>query len=58
MIDANSALQVDLTMTMAEKQQEVTVAESAAEVQLETVTTQMGDVVTSNKMEAVALNGA
>ena len=57
MIDANSALQVDLTMTMAEKQQEVTVAESAAEVQLETVTTQMGDVVTSNKMEAVALNG-
>ena len=56
-IDANSALQVDMTMTMAEKQQEVTVAESAAEVQLETVTTQMGDVVTSNKMEAVALNG-
>lgn len=56
-IDANSALQVDMTMTMAEKQQEVTVAESAAEVQLETVTTQMGDVVTGNKMEAVALNG-
>ena len=53
-IDANSALQVDITMTMAEKQQELTVSESAGEVQLETVTTQMGEVVTGSKMTAVA----
>jgi hypothetical protein len=56
-IDADSALQIDLTMTMAEKVEEVTVAESGTEVQLDTVSTQMGDVVDSNKMTAVALNG-
>src|SRR5579863_3606171 len=56
-IDADSALQVDLTMTMAEKVEELTVAESAAEVQLETVSTQMGDVVTGSKMTAVGLVG-
>jgi hypothetical protein len=56
-IDADSALQIDLALTMAEKEQEVNVAESADEVQLETVSTQMGDVVTGGKMTAVALNG-
>ncbi len=56
-IDADSALQVDLTMSMAERVQEVDVSDTASEVQLETVSTQMGDVVTGNKMEAVALNG-
>jgi hypothetical protein len=56
-IDADTALQVDLTMTMAEKQQELTVSESAGEVQLETVSTQMGEVVTGSKMTAVLLNG-
>lgn len=56
-IDADSALQVDLTMSMAEKVQELTVAESAGEVQLETVSTQMGDVVTGSKMTALGLNG-
>src|ERR1019366_1955373 len=56
-IDANSALQADLTMTMAEKQEEVTVSDSAGQVQVETVSTQMGDVVTGSKMTAVALNG-
>jgi Carboxypeptidase regulatory-like domain len=56
-IDADSALQVDFTMTMAEKVEELTVAESAGEVQLETVSTQMGGVVTGNKMTAVGLVG-
>ena len=40
-----------------EGQQELTVSDSAGEVQLETVSTQMGDVVTGKKMTAVALNG-
>ena len=44
-------------MAVAEKVEEVTVTESAGEVQLETVSTQMGDVVTGTKMTAVALNG-
>ena len=56
-IDANSALQVDLTLAMADKVDQVTVSESASEIQLDTVSTQMGDVVTGNKMTAVALNG-
>ncbi len=56
-IDADSALQVDITMTVAEKTEEVNVSESAGEVQVETVSTQMGDVVTGTKMTAVALNG-
>src|SRR5665213_1541466 len=56
-IDADSALQEDLTLTMAERTEELTVADSANEVQLETVSTQMGDVVTGTKMTAVALNG-
>ncbi len=56
-IDANSALREDITMTMAEKQQELTVSDSSGEVQLETVSTQMGDVVNAGKMTAVALNG-
>ncbi|HTA47664.1 MAG TPA: carboxypeptidase regulatory-like domain-containing protein [Bryobacteraceae bacterium] len=56
-VDATNVLQVDMTMSMAEKQQELTVAESAGEVQLESVSTQMGEVVSGSKMTAVALNG-
>ncbi|MDP9055609.1 MAG: carboxypeptidase regulatory-like domain-containing protein [Acidobacteriota bacterium] len=56
-IDANSAVQIDLMLSMAEKVQELTVTETASEVQLDTVSTQMGDVVTANKMTQVALNG-
>lgn len=56
-IDANSALDVDFTMTMAEKVEEVTVAENASAVQLESVNSSMGEVVTGNTMTAVALNG-
>ena len=54
-IDANSALQVDVTMTMAEKVEEVTVAEDAAQV--ETSSTQVGQVVTGNEMSSLGLNG-
>ena len=56
-VDADSAVKADVTMTMAEKVEELTVAESAGEVQLETVSTQMGDVVTGTKMTALGLNG-
>src|SRR5271165_1362447 len=48
-IDADSALQIDLVLTVAEKTEELTVSESTSEVQLETVSTQMGDVVSSDK---------
>src|SRR5579864_9462752 len=54
-IDIDSALQVDITMQMAEKIEEVTVLEN--KVQIETASTQMGEVVSSNSMTSVALNG-
>jgi hypothetical protein len=56
-IDANSALQIDLILAMADKVDQVTVSESAGELQLDTVSTQMGEVVTGSKMTAVMLNG-
>jgi len=56
-VDANSALRIDLTVTMAEHGEQLTVSESAGEVQPETVSTQMGEVVTATRMTAVALNG-
>ncbi len=54
-VDANSALQIDFTMTMAEKTEEVTVSEAAAQV--EASSTQVGQVVTGNEMTSVGLNG-
>ena len=54
-IDADSALQIDLTVEMIEKIEEVTVIESGTQV--ESVSTQMGQVVTGRAMTAVALNG-
>src|ERR1022692_3037367 len=54
-IDLDSAVQADLSMEMIEKIEEVTVIENG--VQIETASTQMGQVVTSRAMTAVALNG-
>ena len=54
-IDADSALTVDAKVDLAEKIDEVTVA--ATEIQVETSSTQMGQVVKSSEMTAVALNG-
>ena len=54
-VDANSALQVDVTLAMAERTEEVTVSESAAHV--ETSNTQVGQVVTANQMSTLGLNG-
>jgi len=54
-IDADSALKIDLTLQMAEKLEEVTVLENAAQV--ETTSSQMGQVVTGTQMTTVALNG-
>jgi hypothetical protein len=54
-VDANGSLVEDLTMEMAEKVEEVTVLENAAQV--ETASSQMGQVVTGTQMTSVALNG-
>ena len=54
-IDIGSALQVDVTLDVGEHADQVTVVEEAAQV--ETVSTQMGEVVTGTKITAVPLNG-
>ncbi len=54
-IDLDSALQVDMTLELAEKIEEVIVTESPLHV--ETAGTQVGEVVTGRSMTAVALNG-
>ncbi len=54
-VDLDSALQIDLTLQLAEKVESITV--SADDVHVETESTQVGEVVTSRQMTAVALNG-
>jgi hypothetical protein len=54
-IDLDSALQIDLTLELAQRVEEVTVAEN--DVRVETTSSQMGEVVTGKAMTAVALNG-
>jgi hypothetical protein len=54
-IDVGTKLQIDITMEMGEQSQQVTVTANA--VQVETESTQMGDVVAASVMTAVGLNG-
>jgi len=54
-IDANSTLVVDVTLEIGERTDTVTVSESA--VQVETVNSQMGEVVTGAQMTTVPLDG-
>jgi hypothetical protein len=54
-IDANSALKVDATLEVGTVTQEVSV--SATAVQVETNSTQMGEVIGDSKIEMVPLNG-
>ena len=54
-VDLDAVLQIDLTLQLAEKAQELTVTENG--VQIETESTQVGQVITSTQILAVALNG-
>ena len=54
-IDANSALTIDAVLQLGEKSDTVTVIEN--QVHVETVSTQMGEVITSGQITAVPLNG-
>jgi hypothetical protein len=54
-IDVNSALRVDAKLELGAVTQEVNVSASA--VQVDTTSTQMGEVIGGNKIEAVPLNG-
>jgi len=54
-IDVDSVVKVDLSLSLAERIDEVTVSES--EVRVEAASTQLGEVVSGRSMTAVALNG-
>ena len=54
-INANSALTVDAVLAVGERSDVVTVAEN--QLLVETTSTQMGEVITSERMTAVPLNG-
>jgi hypothetical protein len=54
-IDIDSSLQIDIKLELAERSDVITVTET--EVAVETVNTQLGEVVTGKSMTAVALNG-
>jgi hypothetical protein len=58
-VDINSALQIDIVLTLAQVSQEVTITENSATapVTVETVSTQVGEVVTAAQITEVALNG-
>jgi hypothetical protein len=54
-IDVNTALRVDVTLQLGAETQRVTVSGTALHV--ETASTQMGEVITNNKMTTLPLNG-
>ncbi|HEX4074341.1 MAG TPA: carboxypeptidase regulatory-like domain-containing protein, partial [Candidatus Acidoferrales bacterium] len=58
-VDMDSALQIDVSMQLAEESQSVTVNSTVAaeQVQVETVATHLGEVVSSPQMTALPLNG-
>ncbi|HTP44738.1 MAG TPA: carboxypeptidase-like regulatory domain-containing protein, partial [Candidatus Acidoferrum sp.] len=54
-VDANSAIRIDVKLELGEISEKVTVTSEA--VHVETQSTQMGEVIDSQKMTAVPLNG-
>jgi len=54
-IDANSAIRVDVRLEVGGVHEEMTISSSA--VHVETTTTQMGEVIGSSKMQSLPLNG-
>ncbi len=55
MVDANSALLVDVTLAVGDRTDTLTVSQAA--LQVETANTQLGEVITGSKLSAVPLNG-
>src|SRR4029079_1465194 len=56
-IDANAAIQMDLTLELAQRSEEVTVSDTVEQIHVETVSTQLGDGVTGKQMTTGAMNG-
>jgi hypothetical protein len=54
-LDANSALRIDIVLTVGQRNEAVTVSDNAAHV--ETSSSQMGEVIAGSTLTAVPLNG-
>ncbi len=54
-VDADSAVQINVTLELGEQSEEVTVAVNA--IRVDTVSTQLGEVVPSTTMTTLSLNG-
>src|ERR1051326_7890383 len=56
-VDTNAAIQIDLTLELAQRAEEIPCSATSEEIHVETENTQIGDVVTGKQMTSVALNG-
>ena len=56
-VDANAAIEQNITLQLAERSEEVTVSDTVSEIHVESASTQLGQVVSGREMTAVALNG-
>jgi hypothetical protein len=56
-IDANAAIDQNMTLQLAQRSEEVTVSDAVSDVHVETASTQLGEVVSGKQMTEVALNG-
>jgi hypothetical protein len=56
-VDTDAALKLDTVLSVGEQSETVTVVAEAAEAQVETVATHLGELVTGSQMTALPLNG-
>ena len=56
-IDANAAVEQNMTLELAQRSEEILVEDTVSDVHVETASTQFGEVVSGGQMTNVALNG-
>jgi hypothetical protein len=56
-IDANAAVEQNVTLQVAKRSEMIEVTETAGEIHVEAASTQLGEVVSGSAMTSVALNG-
>src|SRR5690242_1415069 len=56
-VDANAAIEQNVTLQVAQRSEEITVTGTVPEVHVEAASTQLGEVVSGKQMTTVALNG-
>jgi hypothetical protein len=56
-VDANAAIEQNITLQLAQRFDEITISDSGSDIHVETASTQLGEVVSGSEMTAVALNG-